>query len=319
MSDYTERTSFRARRKLFMYFCCTSRALLFLAILSLIFSTNICEGQTDVEAEANNQKLEAVGYELEYDDNQQVSGAYIEKLAKLEDLALLSDLEHLEWLTVGVIMSPSTTENEKELTSEPSILVEDEKKAVEVDVFNLSDIAKLSNLESLSIGGTAVTDESIEALSSLKSLKHLYLNSSRVTAAGIKLLKKEFPELQIDRTWHYFVGVFDGRAVLDLDRAMVFFADKDVSASGSGGGGGVLQVSMSDKSGGSRSSAGGGSLLNSISAQVVCNFEGVVITVDKHKIEIRNDGAELIVDGQSFAITDKKLSITVNADGVVSF
>jgi len=47
----------------------------------------------------------------------------------------------------------------------------------------------LSELHSLSLGGTQVTDAGLEHLKGMSQLQHLYLNNTHVTDAGLEHLK----------------------------------------------------------------------------------------------------------------------------------
>jgi len=62
----------------------------------------------------------------------------------------------------------------------------------------LAHLSKLTHLEFLSLDGTYVTDASLPSLKALTQLKHLDVNT-KVTAAGVKRLKKDLPMAEIDR------------------------------------------------------------------------------------------------------------------------
>ncbi|WDQ15124.1 hypothetical protein [Rhodopirellula sp. P2] len=66
-------------------------------------------------------------------------------------------------------------------------------------------------------------------------------------------------------------------------------------------------------------SGGGGSIgPNSVSAALEY-IDGIpTIRVGKHTVEIRDDGRALVVDGQQFRITKKKLRISLTVDGVAT-
>jgi hypothetical protein len=57
--------------------------------------------------------------------------------------------------------------------------------------------AKLTQLEVLCLGETAVTDAAVEPLSKLTRLRSLDLTGTRVTPEGAARLKKALPECQI--------------------------------------------------------------------------------------------------------------------------
>jgi hypothetical protein len=58
-------------------------------------------------------------------------------------------------------------------------------------------LAGLTNLESLSIESTAVTDKGLVHLSRMTNLEDLSLNGTKVTATGIENLQKSLPACEI--------------------------------------------------------------------------------------------------------------------------
>lgn len=71
---------------------------------------------------------------------------------------------------------------------------------VELNDFNLSNLAVLTTLESLDLSDSKVTDSGLEKLAPLTGLKELNLNGTAITAAGLSSLKA-LPELRTLRLW----------------------------------------------------------------------------------------------------------------------
>jgi hypothetical protein len=53
-------------------------------------------------------------------------------------------------------------------------------------------------LHSLYLGETALTDAGLTQLTQMRSLKHLYLTGSKVSADGVKLLQKGLPGCTVE-------------------------------------------------------------------------------------------------------------------------
>ena len=62
---------------------------------------------------------------------------------------------------------------------------------------NATELAGLTQLESLSLTNTEIGDAGIGLLQSLKKLKALKLEGSKVTAAGVAALRAELPDCKI--------------------------------------------------------------------------------------------------------------------------
>ena len=62
----------------------------------------------------------------------------------------------------------------------------------------MAHVVRLSGLEYLNLYGTAVTDNGLDALSSLKQLRALYVWETRVTPGGISRLQSALPRLTIE-------------------------------------------------------------------------------------------------------------------------
>ena len=61
----------------------------------------------------------------------------------------------------------------------------------------LRQLARLTELESLSLGRTRVTDAGIRELVSLRQLKYLLLRETNVTVRGQQALRESLPDVQI--------------------------------------------------------------------------------------------------------------------------
>ncbi len=81
---------------------------------------------------------------------------------------------------------------------------------VELNDFNLSNLAALTTLESLDLSDSKVTDLGLEKLAPLKGLIELNLSGTAVTAAGLKSLKA-LPQLRTLRLWR--CNKIDGQAL----------------------------------------------------------------------------------------------------------
>jgi hypothetical protein len=62
-------------------------------------------------------------------------------------------------------------------------------------------VVSLRQLQELILQDTGVTDVALKALASLKKLKTVYLNGTKVTAAGMADLKKALPECEVTQIW----------------------------------------------------------------------------------------------------------------------
>lgn len=275
-----------------------------------------CHAQSENDAEARAIKqLEEAKINIWLDDEGHANGVCLDQESSLEDLKLLSALTHLESLLL----------NEFGLSSEGLQYIKslDWLKEFSANGSKFTDaevqhLAGMNQLEILDLSETAITDASIDVFSKLPSLKNIKLDSTAVTADGLKKLKTSRPDLEIVKHWKYFCGFQDGRAVLDIERVFIFFPDKDVKGGIGGGGGGSIRVSTSreDVMKNSKSSGGGGGLFNRISVSVKQKKDGAVFSIEDHTIEIRKEGTELIIDGESFPIPDKYLSVTIDSNGI---
>jgi hypothetical protein len=101
--------------------------------------------------------------------------------------------------------------------------------------------AGLLNLEELALGNTAVTDASVTKFIALhrfnkfQKLKGIELSSTRITQAGLTRLRRELPHLHISERWSYYAGIMDGRGMLALDHAIIYFTDITGSKAASAG------------------------------------------------------------------------------------
>lgn len=107
------------------------------------------------------------------------------------------------------------------------------------------------------------------------------------------------------------------------DRTLVFnYMRASQSAAGGAGGGGSIQVAKSvedDEDYEDVTAVGGGFINGNSIAASSSRKNGIpIIHVGKHRIEIKGEGTELIIDGQPFPIGRDKLRIVVDADGVAT-
>ncbi|MEZ6032336.1 MAG: hypothetical protein R3C17_04530 [Planctomycetaceae bacterium] len=113
---------------------------------------------------------------------------------------------------------------------------------------------------------------------------------------------------------------------LDLERATIIFDDVRAPDSGGGGGGGSIVVSrpsavedgFSTTSGGGGGFSFGGGGFSFLSATLEYVNDVPTLRVGKHTVEIKNDGRAVVVDGQQFPISKKKLRIKLTAEGVAT-
>jgi hypothetical protein len=59
-------------------------------------------------------------------------------------------------------------------------------------------LRKLPRLRVLYLNGTGITDQAIDALAAMQSLKHVYLTSTAVTDFGVAELARKRPDLKVD-------------------------------------------------------------------------------------------------------------------------
>ncbi len=270
------------------------------------------------------EELANLGVQCKYDDDANVVAVEFGyfSLATDEDLVLLKGLDHLEEVEIHELDLGNVGFTHLASLSHLKRLYVSGIKCIDADIEHL---AGLTALEDLGLSDTAVTDASIAKLLKLPHLKWINLSSTRVTPEGLRRLRRGRPRLHVAESWNYFAGIVNGRGVLDLPCATIVFADIRGSKSAGGGGGGAIQVSRSlDEQEGDvpLGSAGGASFgsggLGVISASVTRKNGIPTIRVGKHQIEIKGEGTELVVDGQSFRLAGKKRRIVVDADGTVT-
>ena len=63
----------------------------------------------------------------------------------------------------------------------------------------LAQLAGLSSLENLDLKGLAITDRGLAELAPVKSLKHVYVSRTGPTSAGIDALEQAIPRLHVTR------------------------------------------------------------------------------------------------------------------------
>jgi hypothetical protein len=179
----------------------------------------------------------------------------------------------------------------------------------------------LGAIEKLNLSGTAITDASIETLAKLPNLKWVDLSSTRITPDGLSRLRQQLPDLRISEWWDYRAGIMGGRGLLDIEKATIIFDYVNVRGSGGAWSGGAIEVSKpsNDESEFTSTTSGTGSIgANSVSASLHY-VDGIpTIHVGKHVVEIKNEGADLFVDGTRFRIGKKKLRISLSEDGVAT-
>ncbi|MAE77816.1 MAG: hypothetical protein CMJ85_13215 [Planctomycetes bacterium] len=126
-----------------------------------------------------------------------VNFSLLAKGAKDADVRAMRGLEpQLVWLNLG--RTAITDEGVAELARYKELRrLHLEKTAVTDGA--LAHLAGLEHLEYLNVYGTAVSDRGIGALAPLKGLQKLYVWQSKVTAKGAAVLKKQLPQLVVDR------------------------------------------------------------------------------------------------------------------------
>jgi len=63
----------------------------------------------------------------------------------------------------------------------------------------MPEVGKLTNLQTLNLEGTKVTDAGMSEVDKLTNLQTLDLGCTKVTDAGLRVLKEAIPKLIIDR------------------------------------------------------------------------------------------------------------------------
>lgn len=264
-------------------------------------------------------KLELAGAECETDDAGNVVGVeFLAELATEEDLSLVAELQHLTDITIsGVNIGNDGFRYLRTLPSLKSLNASD-TKCTDVDIKHISG---LNAIEHLNLSGTAITDESIPVLLKLPKLRWVDLSSTRVTPDGLRRLRRELPKLHVHERWDYIAGIIGGRPTLDIQRATIVFGETRKSRNGGEWGGGSIEVSkaIGEDFGTVTSSGGGGSFGT---GGAIANLQYVygipTIQIGDNKIEITNSGENLIINGQNFEITNKKLRIRLGSDGVAT-
>lgn len=268
------------------------------------------------------ERLRGLGAEFERDDEGTVVAVDFgfQPLATDSDLALLKGLAYLAEVTMSEMKF--TDAGLKHIASLPSLKRLDLSYTKFTDA-DLKYLDGLTVLEELDLSGTAITDASIPSLTNLQGLKYISLSSTRVTPDGLRLLRSELPNLYVDESWNYMASFVDGRGVLDTDRVTFVFEGIRGPKGAGGGGGGSIKISkpQSDDVATSSSGGGGGGFGFGTGAGAIGAFasreKGIpTIRVGKHRIEIMNEGTEVVIDGQSFHIRSKKERIIVSKDGV---
>ena len=61
----------------------------------------------------------------------------------------------------------------------------------------MAHLAALTNLESLELNGTSVSDEGLIQLKAMTSLKSLYLPGAKVSQSGAQILQRALPRTKI--------------------------------------------------------------------------------------------------------------------------
>jgi len=267
------------------------------------------------------KKLTSLGVKCEFDDDGHVVVVDFgwNHAASAADLLLLKGLDHLVELNISDLNLRSVGFKNLALLPNLKRLYASGTKCTDDDVGRISG---LSTLEELDLRDTAVTDASIATFTRLRRLKWTNLSSTRVTRDGIRRLRRELPQAHVAEYWEYHAGIRDGKGVLDLDHAVIAFQEIRGSKSAGGGSGGLIEVSrsvderdqpsMQRGMGMSFGVDGFGYLYSSTSRN-----NGIpMFRVGKHRIEVRADGTELVVDGKSFQIGSEKLRVVVDTDGV---
>ncbi|MEM8864571.1 MAG: hypothetical protein AAGF31_03390 [Planctomycetota bacterium] len=237
-------------------------------------------------------------------------------LATGDDLALLNGLHTV--VDVAISEMNLSSDGFKHLASLAKLKRLDVSgtKCTDADIRHL---AGLKSLEELVLSDSAVTDASIPTLVKLPNLRWIDLSSTRVTPAGLRRLRRAQPDLHVNEWWNYFVGYVGGRGVLDMDRATIVFESIQARNSAGGGGGGSIQISKSAKDDEDFTASGGGGVNGHLISASVSRINGIpTIQVGQHRIKIKGEGTELVVDDQAFPIDREKLRIVVDDDGVAA-
>ena len=247
-------------------------------------------------------------------------------LATGDDLALLNGLDSVSDVSIAGMDLGSDGFKHFASLSKLKRLDASGAKCTDADIRHL---AGLQSLQELALSDNAITDASVPTLAKLESLRWINLSSTRVTPEGLSRLRRALPKLHVQESWNYFAGYVRGRVVLDMDRATIVFNYMHApESSNGGGGGGSVQVSKSAEDekdfaeSGSSGSGGGFVIGRSSSASIytsIVRTNGIpTIRVGKHRIEIKGEGTELIIDGQAFSIGREKLRIVVDGDGIAT-
>jgi len=299
----------------------------FVKVNSLILATCLILGLSfPFEAVGNDDvvaKLKSLGAEFDCDDDGNVIAVDFgtNPLATDADLSLLKSLNHL--VKVDAVALKLSNVGLKHLASLSKLkrLHLADTKFTDADVKYLK---SLTALEELGLSGTAITDAAIPNLVKLRHLKWINLSFTRVTPKGLRLLRRELPNVYVSESWNYVASIVDGRGVLDTDRATIIFDDIHGPKGVGGGGGSTIQVSKPQNDDGNFSSGGGGSVwvFGKGSAAITVSASRIkgmpTILVGKHRIEIKGEGTEVVVDGQPFRLGSKKIRIIVDTDGFAS-
>ena len=289
------------------------------------------------------KKLEALDAYVGYNDEGDVESVWFPEEASFKHLKLIASMNHLTSLSIGKmdlgrdglkhIKQPAMLE---EFTAEGEHFTDAELQQLQglrqLEILSLSGTAvtdvgvraltklSLNKLEVLDLSGTAVSDAAITAITKIPNLKTIFLDSTAVTADGFTKLKAARPDLEIPKYWKYFCGFQNGRAVLEIGPVFIFFPEKDNKRRGGmmagGGGGGVIRISKSRDESHLSKTSGGSSGFNQILVSVEQEKDGAVFSIEGHTIEIRKEGTELIIDGDSFPIPQTFLSVTIDSGGV---
>ena len=190
-------------------------------------------------------------------------------------------------------------------------------------------LGRHTKLEELAVDGTLITDDSVCTLCRLKNLNILEIDGTEVSDQAIACLLGHLPGLKLREYWDCYAGTRDGCSVLDLEKAVIYFSDPEKSGGGGFGGGGGFTILAAgadpdEDDGVFRSGGGGGGI--SLGWPPLLKSSGVVYTLTRkagvptiqangRKIEVKNEGKLIVVDGKEFAIGEEKLEIVFDKEG----
>ena len=292
-----------------------SDTILLVAFLLFLLSASSAFGGEDVRG-----KLARAGAEFETDSAGNIVEVYFSGgLAVGEDLLLLAGLDHVTDIGIsGVKLGDDGLRHLKTLSNLKQLDASD-TKCTDKDLQHLIGITAI---ERINLSDTSITDASVATLLAMPNLKWVDLSATRMTVEGILHLRQQKPGLHIRERWNYSVGTIAGvGGFLDLERVTIIFDYVRVPESGGAWGGGSIEVSkpLAEENGFVTTSGGGGGIGPDSVSATLDYVNGVpTLRVGKHTVEIKNEGRDVVVDGQQFSISKKKIRIKLTAEGVAT-